>query len=150
MPLRARGPSTRSRAKSKELVKFSTAQTATKFTESHSTRSAARAQVADTALDISAPHVVEKNHQSACDYLFALNGVHQPQNEWLIVPTRKMDCIRNPHYSSDRLMSSMIGVDGAVFEEALFRNKHCKMKKEQFMKETYESRQPCTATKCCA
>ena len=75
-------------------------------------RSAVQARIVDEALDV-APS--QADSQVTCDFIFALNGLHQPQNEWFIVPSKKIDCSTHQQYISARLLSSMIDVDGAAF-----------------------------------
>ena len=98
-----------------------------------SARSAAKAQVVDVATS----QVVEQDRSIACGFLYSLDGVHQPQNHWFVVPTGNMNCIVNPQYESPCVLSDMIGVDGAAFHEALFCGKSCRIKREQFLSDTF-------------
>ena len=106
------------------------AQKVTVSSERRSTESADQAQLSDISIS-------RADSQLTREFLFALNRSCQPQDEWFIVPTKKMDTTKFKDYQSERLLSKMIDVDGAFFAEALFRDKPRKMKKEAFLSEKY-------------
>ena len=70
-------------------------------------------------------------------FLGVLNGLHLPQNEWFIIPNKTMNCTTYPVYESGRVLSKMIGIDGAAFVEALFQGKSGKQSKEAFLVEQF-------------
>ena len=68
-------------------------------------------------------------------FLLDLQLSHLPRDVWFIVPAPKMDLAEYPAYSSPLLLSTMLGVDGALFHELLFQEK----KKAKRGGETFEA-----------